>query len=560
MKKLFYTLLAVLLYAVPLTVTAQVDDDDENDVPEIAAWRGGNVNFGFRMGLDLMGSSIGTGSIGGLISPAMNSGAGSLTRNPAELAFNANRRHLVYNSNLALGTSRYNFLENTLIDEVNNSIITETDNILDDPGQVNFIDGGFRSYTSMRSAGAEINHRYPSFAVSVPLHDRFVVGLSTHTPVEMGLKLDLTGFQAKLAQEQGSDDVSIRFDILMNIGLITDFSLNMQAFNAGFGSLIFDRPDWGELGVGFTYSNYTVRSRRYIDADLSGMVVVSSADERFFNNPNDVNLNSEAGETNRLSMQVNANYREVESGYTFGLYYKAPINRTLGISLVYNHMPTFTMTDPNAIGEVFLPIFVLGDDLFNDKIEVDLNILEASKPNLTTQRDVTNLVGDMVLSLPSSLSLGIDLGLGPHNMVFNYTNYSGDFSLRTGSTSTLGKQTKHGVGFGIDMKMKDQLRGWNYALIPVRLLFLDFDGILMQSLRKYTNYTNPRYRFGFSAMLGEGIGTGDYEDLQSTLGMPLPTGLAWGRSYRVFDSADIGLTVFSFPDLFFKFSVGISLY
>ncbi|MCH8490797.1 MAG: hypothetical protein LAT81_12820, partial [Oceanicaulis sp.] len=133
MKKLFYILLAVLLYAIPVIVTAQVDVDDDGDAPEIAAWRGGNVNFGFRMGLDLMGSSIGTGSIGGLISPAMNSGAGSLTRNPAELSFNANRRHLLYNSNLALGTSRYSFLENTIIDEFNSTIVTETDNILNDP-------------------------------------------------------------------------------------------------------------------------------------------------------------------------------------------------------------------------------------------------------------------------------------------------------------------------------------------------------------------------------------------------------------------------------------------
>ncbi|KPP95201.1 MAG: hypothetical protein HLUCCA01_04765 [Bacteroidetes bacterium HLUCCA01] len=298
-------------------------------------------------------------------------------------------------------------------------------------------------------AKLDINNNIPSFAVSVPVHERFVAAVFFHTPLQFGLNFDLTGFQTKLAQEQG---------------------------------------------------------------------------------------------------------------YRLGLYYKAPFKNRLGVSLVYNSMPTFLLNDPQAVGEAFLPVFVLGDDLFNDEIEVDLNVLEAAKPNLTTQRDIANLVSDMELSLPSSFTLGLDVGMGPHNLVLNYTKYSGEFSLRTGDDSIVGKQTEHGIGFGLDFKMKDQLRGWNYALIPVRLLFLDIDGILMQSLRKYTAYQNPRYRFGFSAMTGAGIATGDFDDYQSAMDLPLPTGLALGRTYNVFNTADIGFTVFGFPDLLFKFSVGVSLY
>jgi len=557
--KWYFRLICMLMLALaPGMAFSQAAEDDENDVPEIAAWRGGNMNFGFRLGMDMLGSSIGTGSLGGLISPAMNSGAASITRNPAELAFNNNRHHVLFDGNFALGTRRYGPLQTLVLDEINSTIQTETDAILNDPDQVDFVAGGFRSYTNMKSLDLDINSRYPSFAVSVPLHKHFVAAISSHRPLDMAFRMDLTGFQVKLAQEQGSDDVSLRFDILMNVGMVTDIRLNMHAFNAGFGSLIFDRPDWGKLGAGFTYSHYTVSNTRFIDADLSGMVVVSSADERFFNNPNDPNLNLAGGESNSLLVRARGTYRDSGAGYRFGLYYKAP--RILGVSLVYNQMPSFTLSDPNAFGEAFLPVFVEGDDLFEDKIKVDLNNLQAAKPNLTTRRNMGNLVDGARLSIPTTLTLGLDLSLGAHNIVLNYTNYQGELALAYGDKSSFGKAATHGAGLGLDFKMKDRLAGWNYALIPVRLLFLDFDGILMQSLRKYTAYSNPRYRFGVNTVLGEGIATGAFEDMKSMLDLPLPTGLALGRTYRVFNSTDVGFTMFGFPDLLFKFSVGFSFY
>lgn len=558
MKKLLLILVLLALWSAPGEVFAQAEDDD-NDAPIMSAWRGGNLNLGFRLGLDMLGSSAGTGSIGGLISPAMNSGAGALMKNPAELAFNTNRRHIVYDGNFSLGTSRYSLVQDQVLTEINNTIRTETDNILDDPDQVDFVPGGFRSYTDMKSANLDLNSRYRTFAVSIPVHERVAVAFSAHHPIDIAFRMDLTGFQAKIAQEQGSDDVSLRFDVLMNVGLITDLRLNMQTLNAGFGAMIFDKPEWGQLGAGLTYSYYTVRNSRYINADLSGMVVVSSADERFFNNPNDPNLNTAAGETNALYMRAQGNYKSDGNGIKFGLYYKAP--KRVGVSLVYTKMPNeFRLNDPNAFAEAFLPVFVEGDDLFNDKIVVELSNLEASKPNLTTRREMQNLVDDAVFKMPSSLALGLDLSLGAHYLVFNYTNYMGELSLSYGEKSSIGKQTQHGVGFGMDFKMKDKLGGWNYALIPVRLLFLDIDGILMQSFRKYTGYSNPRYRFGVNAILGDGIATGEFDSLSDAMGFPLPTGVSWGRTYRVFDTTDIGFTMFGFPDLFFKFSVGVSLF
>jgi hypothetical protein len=557
-QRYLYLLAALLLLVVPVTTQAQNDDNDD-DIPEIGAWRGGNMSFGFRMGFDMMGTSLGSGSLGGLVSPAMNSGAGSLSRNPAELGLRGQRMQIIWDGSLAPGTRFSSSAQNSLIDELNKTIRDETDGILDDPDNVNFIPGGFRSYTTIYGADINLGPRFPSFAVSVPLHERFVAAVSTHTPIDMALNMNLTGFQAKLAQDQGSDDVSLRFDILMNIGMVADFSLNMHAVNAGFGGLILDDSDLGTLTAGFTSSWYSVTNRRMLDADLSGMVVVSGADERFFNNPADLNLNRAAGETNSLYMRANGLYRDSGTGYTFGLYYQPPIRTRLGLSLVYTTYPEFNMSDPNAFGDAFLPVFVEGQDLFNDKIEVELSNLEAAKPNLTTRRDLGNIMDDMILRIPNRFTVGVDLGLGPHNLVFNYTAYNGDLSMTFGDKSAIGKTAEHGFGFGADFKMQDRLGGWNYALIPVRLLFLDIDGLLMQAFRPYTGYTNPRYRFGFSAMLGTEIASGEFKDLDDVLALPLVTGFAWGRTYRVFNAADVGFTVFGFPDLMFKFSLGLSI-
>jgi hypothetical protein len=128
-----------------------------------------------------------------------------------------------------------------------------------------------------------------------------------------------------------------------------------------------------------------------------------------------------------------------------------------------------------------------------------------------------------------------------------------------GDKSTIGKTAQHGFGFGLDFKMKDKLGGWNYLLIPVRLLFLDIDGLLMQAFRPYTGYTNPRYRIGASVMTGSEIASGEFSNLDSALALPLPMGISMGRTYRVFNAADVGFTVFGFPDLLFRFSLGLSI-
>jgi hypothetical protein len=110
--------------------------------------------------------------------------------------------------------------------------------------------------------------------------------------------------------------------------------------------------------------------------------------------------------------------------------------------------------------------------------------------------------------------------------------------------------------------MPDELEGWNWAYLPLRLLYLDFDGILMQLFQDQTHYKNSYYKISGGVLFGDAIVEGIFDQQQSKsikdgLNMPLPSGFALTREYNVFDYVNIGVLVFGFPDLALKFGIGI---
>ena len=93
--------------------------------------------------------------------------------------------------------------------------------------------------------------------------------------------------------------------------------------------------------------------------------------------------------------------------------------------------------------------------------------------------------------------------------------------------------------------------------LPIRLLFLDIDGLLFQTFRGVTGYKNSHYRFGTSFMLGDGIVTVNNDSLLDILDLPLPRSFSMGRQYTIFDHLDVGVTVLAFPDFMLKYSFGV---
>lgn len=547
-KNLLTVLAGAAILLTPLTGFAQ----DDEDTPELTLFRGGELTLDLDLNFNFLGQGSGASMMGGVISTRADQGGSAVIYNPALLA-NSKERSLNFSGKFGYGSWTVGSVQDEFITSLNDEIETQTSDVLTDPDNFQLTPDARLIYTKVTGLDAGVASQLGNISIAWPVHDRVVLGLATSNPSAFNLRLGATGISTKIAGEQGSDDVSLRFDVLMNISLLAELSFTMNKTSLGAGVNVYD-GEYGKANVGFSYHQYALRNTRKFDADLSGMVVVGNADERFFNNPQDVNLNREIGDTNEFLLSARGDFRDTSTGFQIGASYELP--RYLAVNFVYEQAPTFELQDPNAASTAFLPIFVIGDDILSGDLDISLDTLQANKPNLTTERDVSQLVSSATLQLPSSFTAGLDAYLGPHTLSLNYTSYLDDLVLRYGG-STYGKKATSGIGFGLDFQFSDKLRPRSAFLLPVRLLFLDFDGILFQALGGLTRYSDPHYMIGGRVMLGDGyvLGNGDQE-LVDTLGLPVPLGFSLGRKYTIFDNVEVGMVVTGVPDLLFRYSVG----
>ncbi len=553
MKSLKKITLLIVLSAIPLMGWAQ--EEENADANELHVFRGGYMDVNFGINLNTVGSSLGSGGMGGVISSRVSNGALSVNLNPAHLT-SLSKGYLAIDTRLGLGTNYISSVNKELLKTLNDEITTATNEEFAKEASWTTFPETYIKPTEMRNLDVGFDDEIASIAFAAPITDKFTLAGAYTYPASVNLDFGVTGLSAKLAQEQGSDDVAIRFDVLMNISLLTQMNFRMSSLSLGGGAKIFDTKR-KKLSVGATFTRYELTNTRNLQADLSGMVVVGGADERYFNNPNDPNLNRELGESNAFFMNAYGEFEATEYGTRLGLFYS--LDDELNISIVYNQMPKFELEGTNKVASAFLPVFLVGtgDQVLSGDMEVALDSLQANKPNLTTERDISSLVSDGELQLPSSLLFGVDVGLGKHTVVLNYSRYFGDLTFKHGST-TIGKEATHGIGFGLDFRMRDRwVSPFQIVTLPVRLLFLDIDGLIFQSLGRFTGYKNSHYRLGGNVILGQGIATNNNESLRNNLGNPLPQAFSMGRQYTIFGNLDVGVTVLAVPDLMLKYSVGI---
>ena len=533
------------------------EEEDDAEPSELHLFRGGYMDVTFGLNLNTIGGSLGSSGMGGLLSSKVYNGALNVNLNPAMLAFNTSS-HAIFDSRIGLGTKINPGLNKRILNSLNASFDSSiTDTFSDEDAWIQFPETYIQP-TKMRNLDVGQAPNIGLMAFSMPITEDLTLAASYNYPMSVNLDMGLTGVSAKLAQEQGTDEVAIRFDVLMNISLLTQMQLQMSNLTLGGGYTLVDTPA-KKVAAGLSISRYQVDNIRRLQADLSGMVVVGGADERYFNNVADPNLNSQLGEINTFSMNAYANYRSVGYGYTLGFVYQT--YQGINASLVYKNRPSFELiAEEGAYANAFLPVFITGtgDELLQGEISVALDSLQANKPNLTTERNIGSLVSNGNLNLPSSVGLGLDFMLGLHTVVFNYTLYNGEISYKHGS-NTIGKQTRHGIGFGMNIRLEDRFgSSASYATIPLRLLLLDIDGILFQAFGNATGFANSYFRFGGNVMTGIGIDTREEVDgYEELLGKAFPQSFSLGRQYSIFDQVDVGVTVLAIPDLMVKYSVGI---
>lgn len=527
--------------------------DDDDDIPELNLWLGGDINLNLGLNFNFNGIGHASSRMGGVVSARVDNGAAALYYNPAALGM-LQRHSVVIDGQMGYGTWSTSGLNQSILDELNTEIANETESLVNDPEVFNKQPDAFVQYSNVNSFRAGIPRKMSAMAVAWPINRYLTIGFGYSRPLDVRFRMQTSGLTTKIAQEQGTDDVSVRFDVLMNISSLTNFTLSMSTVSAGFGSQVYE-GNHGKVWVGANVQRYRLENNRLVNTDLSGMVVVGNADERFFNNTLDPNLNFEAGETNAFFLQARANMRDDRYGFKLGAAYTSPRDR-VNVSLNYQHIPEFYLSDENAFSSAFLPIFILSDDLLGGDIDVSLDTLQANKPNLTTERDISSLVAGVRMQLPSSVQLGLDVGLGRSTLVLNYKQYLNNFEIEYDG-DLYGYKPDFGVGFGINHILRDELSWKSLYYLPLRVLFLDIDGLLFQSLRQYTRYSNPQYSLGATMMVGGPLDGADNSSINDALDLPiLPISFSMGRSYNILDAITIGTNIIAVPDLIFRFSVG----
>lgn len=536
----------------PGAVFAQSSDDDFT----MTSFRGGEVEANLRLGLNLAGVGVGSGTYGGVLSGRVSDEASGLFTNPAYLG-ELTAPQWAFGTRAGVSTSTFGLDGTDFISP--NEVRTETDEVLDD---LSFPEDQTPTYSTVEDVDLGLKSRLSSFAANFPLHNRFSLGIGLRRTVELDFRIRASGIEAQLEADQESGNQTINIDFLTQLHGSMDAELDITSLSFGGGGYLFDN-EYGRLSLGMALDRHHATHEFKIDVQPQGMIILNGSEEFFFNQVEDPNLSQ--GETNRLFWKANADYDDKAWGYRAGLQYQMPF-QWLNLSVMYSDTPEFKMTDPDAFSRRFTPKFVdLNPPEGEDRVNVD--DLSLAKPNLTSAAQ-DSLGKSLSLSLPSSLTVGTDIGFGNHTISLNYVKYFGKLSYEGFYTDDkkeqgsilVGKNTRHGFRYGMSFEFPDRLKGWSWALLPIRLLYLDIDGLIFQSFRESTGYRNPQYRIGGGVLFGNGVTDEDRsEGLQDVLDAPLPRGFALGREYTIYDEVDVGVMLLGFPDTALRFGLSYTL-
>jgi hypothetical protein len=530
----------------------------KSDTPDMIFWNGGNVSYKVNLGLNSsVGAGSGSGILGGMISPNLHFGSAVIFSNPAELAY-LKKTNLNIETKLGIGITN-------LLSQSN--LTSTTDEILKDTSSFIFKTGAYRRDTKPGTQDLSQSSNLPSFTAATSFNNSFTIGVGFSRPIDLSFDFFVNGLSTSLNTVKKVGDNETKIDIIFKPTIQT--SLKLKASRVSFAlAKEINIGENNKLAFGLSATHYYVQNYFNVNMDLTGEVILNNQSEYFFNDPNDVNIDPRKDESNKLLYKLYGDFHDNKTGFTIGTNFQN-VNpeswlSNFNFSIVANINPNFDLVDKDAYIESYQPKFMKGkltgkDD---DKFDIIVDSLDISKPNLT--KATNNYFSDRInIKLPSSITFGVDSKLGVHNLSLNISKYFGDLSYQF-DRYTIGKKLDLGVKFGMDFKFPEKLKGWSFALIPIRILYLDIDGLLMQLLGNYTKYSNPHYRFYAGANFGnsivEGISDKDSEkSFNDMLSLPIPAEFSLIRQYTILDNVNIAVMVFGFPDMFFRFSAGIAM-
>ncbi len=520
----------------------------------VESWAGGVLQADVRIGMNWGGP--GFSSMGSVWSARTAMGGGVLFTNPALLGLVGGSVSVDGRAPMANGL--FGAGEGVLLSS--RQVRRSTDDLLLDLGYSSPSPPGYTRIAGVTAGqGGEIGSIVGSYRVAPGL----TVAAGYHRPFSVGLGLRSAGLETVLDAARRNGAQSIDIDLLAQLSGSIALRAQMDVLSAGFGVHV-GTDDLGTFHIGAAISRYSGHANLDWELRPELMIVVSGSQQYFFNNPEDPNLAE--GETNALFWNARARYRGAAWGSRIGLRFATP-ESGLVFSITGRSVQNLVMSDPKAFAESYLPLFVnLSGELDPESFEEDLLDVESlnlAKPTLT-RRTTDSLGTDLTFRQPDVLTFGLDVGLGPHTLTVNYLLYDGELSAegvygsRRGVPKRfrLGKKMDYGIRLGLDLRFPDRLSGAGWFLVPFRLLFLDIDGLVFQALGSKTGYSNPHYRIGGGLVYGDAVVTGVErnvrQDLESTLGRAIPSGISMARHYTLFDRLNVGFTVAGVPDLLMR--------
>jgi len=524
-----------------------------SDTPTLQYFRGGNLNL--NVSTQLNGFGAGSGSFGGVLGSNFGSGAQLMFGNPASLAHSSKAQFYV---DYAPGAN----LGSLIKSELEKNIKSSTDDFLEDTVTVIFPVSSYKSYSKVGELNVGRNASISSFAFSIPVYKNTVFGVGMYYPTEFEMDVQAVGIQMLMQSVKDVSGNSVTIDIPLHadVGVATRFS--MSALTISAASELFNDAR-GYLRVGLAANRYEVNQYINLDINFNGFVMLNKNQEYHYNDPNDSNIDPAKGESNNFYWKAKADFSMAKWGFKVGAEYHTPALPDVNFNFLIDIVPNFEMTDPNAKSESYQPNFITGK-VFGDKdqtLDIKIDSLKLQKPNLTTPtyNDFSNKA---VMHYPSSISFGADVKLGEHYLALGLVKYIGEFSYQFGKIK-FGKDAATGIKFGTSLAMPEDWGTWGLVAIPLRILFLDIDGLIFQLTSEYTGWKNPKYRIEGGVILGTGIAQGLDDDnnksLKDVLDMPFPSGFALSREYTLRENIKISALILGFPDIGAKLGIGVGL-
>lgn len=560
-RELIISIIAIVVLFTPGEAAAQSSED-------FVALRfdGGFVQSDFRLGSNLFGSGVGSGSFGRVQSALQGVDGAVVFGNPASLAhvelgqIGVETRFPVRNGSLGIGSS------SLLTDS---SIRSQTDELLQD---LSFPDNVTPVYTNTGRLSIGQPRQLSAFWLTWPVNENVGIGFGYRQPLILSSQTAISGASTLLRGKHSEEGSAVQIDFLAELALNSDLNLQVDELSLGTGGLL-ERYYLGDVWWGISFYRYSATADWNLDVTPQGVLTISGAEQFFFNDPEDPNLNSDLGDSNQFFWKVRAGYSGSGVGARIGLIHRTYGDR-FGSSILLNIPSRIRMRDADALAESYLPVFVNLQGVIDNETEentdlLDIEALELARPNLT--RQTHDAVGtQMDVNLPVSLTLGVDLPLGRHTVVFNLIRYWGSLSVEgeygsgSGETATykIGKTPTWGLRAGFDFARGHRRSGFRAWDLPIRLLTLDFDGLFFDLMGDWANYSNARYRVSGGMQWGDSVVQGldntVINDLDALLGGRIPTSIAVGRAYSVFDRVDVGVHVMGVPDLLMRFSIALN--